>query len=377
MSSEDLVTLVEKLRREQEFSSFYKAQIRQTIQDINQCCDHVFHSLWLAQCLGHMLEKTKLNQILSAEWTWSLDQVGYVEFVNAAKFLRSSSLVASYNKFLGALLEQPSLLARVLVWAESEGRDSAHIISDLLSVVYGHCVFQRDHALFLDLLQELMKHLVSAATSPRDVFSGVEPIFCRVLTEYCNQLSDLHTFLAEAFAEPLAEALSFDEYLEFDVSKAGTRYQSSPETSISSGHFFDGSAFLFSEDLDNSCGHLASLATGFVESLSRLSHHFPLSIKWVLGSLKSLIRERWPEVSATDLRRPISSVLFGPVLGSTLVNPDSHGVCDMAVAVDPVARYNLSQVAAILQGCAWVLERQGGNKFPMHKVVKKMDTVRV
>ena len=373
--SSDLISLVENLRREQEFSTFYKTQIRQTIQDINHCCDQVFQSLWFTQYLCYMLEKTKLHQIQCVEWTWALEQMSYVKFVNAAKILRSNSLVASYNKFLGALLEKPALLARVLVWAESEGRDSTAIISDLLSVVYGHCVFQRDHTLFLDLLRELMNHLVSAAASPKEVFSGVEPIFCRVLTEYCNQLSTLQTFVTEAFMVPLGEVLLYEEeYLEFDVSKAGTRFQNTTETS-GTEWLVDGSVFLFGEDLDSSCVHLANLATQFIDSLFHVAGHFPLSLKWVLGCLKSLIRDKWPDISPTELRRPISSLLFGPILGSTLVNPDCHGVCEMDIVVGPVARYNLSQVATILEGCAWMLERQGGNKFPMHKVIKKMNTV--
>ena len=305
----------------------------------------------------------------------ALEQAGYAQFVDAVRIFRSSSLVANYNKFLAALLDSPALLARVLVWVESESRDSASLINDLISVVYGHCVFQNDHTLFLRLLKELLSHLVASAASPKDLFSGVEPIFCRVLTEYCNQLADLQTFLVQAFEEPLAEVLSFDDYLEFDVCKAGTRYQTATENSTG-GRLLDGSNFLFGEDLGNSCQHLARLATLFVDVLRRHADHFPPSLKWVLSSLKSLVRAKWPEVSALELRRPVSCVLFGPVLGSIMVNPDSHGLCDMQVVVSPVARYNLSQVTSVLQGCAWVQERQGG-KYPMQKVIRKMNTVGV
>ena len=368
----DLISLVEKLRQEQVFCLFYKSQVRQTVQDINQCCDRVFHSLWLSQCLGHGLEKVKSHHAQSVEWTWALEQVDYVEFVDAAKILRSSLLIENYGKFLDALLNGPSLLAQVLMWAESEGLDSTSLVSDIMSVIFGHCVFQHDHILFLSLLKELLRHLVSCADTPKELFSGVEPIFCRVLTEYCNQLVDLRTFVTEAFQGPLTEVLLCEEYLEFDVNKAGTRFQSSNEGI--NGHLLDGSAFLFSEDLDNSCEHLAELAMQFINGIRRLLDQFPLSLKWVVGSLKTLVRNKWPNVSAMELRRPVSAVLFGPIFGSTIVNPDCHGICEMDVVVGPVARYNLSQIASVLQGCSWVLERQGG-KFPMQKVIKKMNTV--
>ena len=367
-----LESLVEKLRQEQEFTSFYRGRIQQAIRDINRSCDQVFQTLWLSQCLNHLLDKTRLHLLQTCEWTQALERASYVRFVDAAKILRSSSLIESYKRFLGGLLERPVILARVLVWAESEGRDSASIVSDLVSVVYGHCVFRRDHALFLQLLRELLSQLVSSAEAPKEVFSGVEPVFCRVLTEYSAQLPDLLTFATEAFQGPLAEVLAFEDHLEFDVSKAGNRIQSSDTSGA--GRLLDGSAFLFGEDLDLGCGHLARLAAQFVDGISRFSTHFPPSLKWVLGSLKTLVRAKWPEISAAELRRPVSSLLFGPILGSTIVNPDSHGLCGMDVVVGPVARYNLSQVASVLQGCAWVMQRPGG-KFPMQKVIRKMDTV--
>ena len=371
--SRNLNSLVEKLRQEQEFSTFYRGQIHQAIRDINCCCDQVLQALWLSLCLGHLLDKTKLRLLQSSEWTAALERAGYVQFVDAAKILRSNSLIESYKRFLGGLLERPAAVARVLVWAESEGRDSASLINDLVSVVYGHCVFGRDHALFLQLLRELLVHLVSVAESPKELFSGVEPVFCRVLTEYSNQHPKLQTFVAEAFQSPLSDILTYEDYLEFDVNKAGSRIQSSNEDT-GAGRFLDGSAFLFSEDLDLSCGRLAQLAAQFVDGISRFSVHFPSSLKWVLASLKTLAREKWPNISTAELRRPVSSLLFGPILGSTIVNPDSHGVCSMDVVVGPVARYNLSQVASVLQGCAWVMERQGG-KFSIQKVIRKMNTV--
>lgn len=368
----DLPSLVEKLRQEQEFSLFYNTQIRQAVQDINQSCDNVFQSLWLTQCLSHGLDKVKLHHSQCVEWTWALDQVTYVEFVDAAKILRSNLLVESYSKFLSALLDGPTVLAHVLVWAESEGLDCTTLISDVMSVIYGHCVFHRDHTLFLSLLKELLRHLVSSAESPRDLFSGVEPIFCRILSEYCIHLESLQTFLTEAFQQPLADIFLCEEYLEFDVSKAGSRLTSTEGTD--GDRLIDESNFLFGEDLDSNCEHLAEFAMHFIDGIHRLADQFPLSLKWVLGSLRSLVHTKWPHISAVELRRPISSVLFGPILGSTIVNPDSHGLCDMEVVVSPVARYNLSQVASVLQGCAWVLGRQVG-KYPMQKVIKKMNTV--
>lgn len=374
MESKDLISLVEKLRQEQEFVSFYKAQTRQGVQKLNDCCNHVFHSLWVGHTLSYGLGRVLAHQISCFEWSHAYEQADAVAFVDASKALQSSLLIDHYSQFLTTLLSNPSLVSETLHWVDSEGLDTPLLISDLMSVVYGHCVFQRDHTLFLQLIKNLMKHHISTCVLPKDLFGGVEPVFSNVLIQYCAQLVDLRMFLMAAFREPLAQVLACEDYLEYDVNKAGSRIQSSAQAT---GPLLDSSAFLFSEDLEASCDQLAKLAMLFLESLAQLSREFPLSLKWLLGSLKLVVQQHWQGISATELRRPVSDMLFGSILGSAIVNPDSYGIISPSVVVSPVVRYNLSQISSVLQGCAWILDRPAGSsaKFPIHKVVKKMNMV--
>ena len=368
----NLSQLVEKLRQEQELTVFYKSQIRQASHALNHSCDTVFQSLWLNQLLHTIIERVKTHHTPALEWPWALKQAESVLFVDASKSLKSPFLIQNYSRFLNTLLGSPTLLIELLQWAESQGLNVPALVSDLMSVIYGHCVFHHDHTLLLTLLKELMRRLVFRASSVRDIFSGVEPVFSQVLSDYCGQLGDLRAFLTEVFQEPLAEVLVCEDYLEFDVNKAGSRFQTnagSPD-----GRLLDGSAFLFSEDLETGCQHLANLSSLYLERLHRHSGQFPTSLKWVLGSLKGLILRKWPEVPLSELRCPVSAVLFGPILGSAIVNPDMHGISELDVVVGQVARYNLSQITSVLQGSAWVQERQSG-KYPIQKVIKKMNTV--
>ncbi len=374
MESKDLISLVEKLRQEQEFVSFYKSQIRQGVQDLNNCCNRVFHSLWLGHTLAYGLNRVLAHHTQCFEWSLAYEQAGAVTFVDASRVLKSSFLIERYSQLLSSLLNNPKLVSEVLHWVESEGLDTPLLLNDLMSVVYGHCVFQRDHMLFLQLLKKLMSHHLSACVMPKDLFSGVEPVFSSVLVHYCGQLVELRMFLTEAFQEPLECVLSCEDYLEYDVNKAGSRIQS---TADSNGLLLDSSTFLFSEDLEVSCEQLAKLASLFLDSLVRLSREFPLSLKWLLGSLKSIVQQQWPGISPAELRRPVSDMLFGSILGSAIVNPDSFGIINPNVVVSPVARYNLSQISSVLQGCAWILDRPAGSsaKYPIHKVVKRMNVV--
>ena len=363
--STDLISLVEKLRQEQEFVSFYKSQIRQGVQELNACCDNVFHTLWLCHTLSYGLRKVLAHQIHCYEWSHALHQVRTIQFVNATKVIKSHIFVEKYSKFLSLLLNDPGLVSEILQKAELEGLDCNWLMSDLMSVVYGNCVFQRDHTLFLQLLKELLTLHIQRCDSPKDLFSGVESVFNKALSEYCAQLVDLRTFLTEVLREPLMKVVACREHLEYDVNKAGSRFQENTEQKT----------FLFSEDLDSSCNQLAQLAMGFLENLNEFKHQFPLSLKWLLGTIKSQVHHKWPEISNSELRRPISDAIFGSILSAVIVNPDSYGVMDSGIVIGPVARYNLTQITSVLQGCAWILGKSSSNKYPIHKVIKRMNVV--
>lgn len=367
--SRDLVSLVEKLRQEQEFVFFYKSQIRQGFQELNANCDDVFHSLWLSHTLSHGLQRVLTHHVHCYEWSLALDQEINVEFINASKALQSHTLVEPYSKFLTSILSDPRILSEILYIAESEGLDCQWLVSDLMSVVFGHCIFEHDHTLFLQLLRELIKQHIQFCDSPKDLFGGVESVFNKVLAEYCAQLVELQTFLTELLQEPVMEVLMIDDYLEYDVHKAGSRFQTSSDQA---GSLVDTRTFLFGEDLDTACEQLARIATLILEKLSKMSNQFPLSLKWLLTSLKSLAKHKWPEVTQAELRRLTSDAIFGTILSSAIVNPDNHAIVESSVVVTSAARYNLTQVTAVLQRTAWKMDKQ-----PINKVIKRIDMVRL
>lgn len=160
--------------------------------------------------------------------------------------------------------------------------------------------------------------------------------------------------------------LSFDDYLEFDVSKAGRRFHSNADKTAS---LIETTAFLFGEDLDMSCDQLAVLVMGLVKRLSSMLSQLPPGLRWLFGCLKRLSKQRWP-ISKQVERRILADALYGGVISAALINPDTHAVIEPGVVVGGVARYNLTQVTAILQRSAWSLD-----KDPVAKVVKKMDMV--
>lgn len=370
--SKGLGMLVEKLRQEQEFVSFYKRQIRQSVQDLNNSCDQVFHSLWLSHTLSYGLHRVLTHNSHAYEWSRALSCADSVKFVNASKGVKSHLFVDRYSKFLTQLLNDPKLLSEILNHLESEGLDCSWVVNDLMSVVYGHCMFRKDHTLYLELMRELLRQHIERCDSPKDLFGGVETVFNHVLGEYCSQLVELRAFLTLVLHDPLMQVLACEEYLEYDVNKAGSRFQ---HTSNQNG-LVSSNAFLFNEDLDLSCEKLAKLSSQFLENLVSMSGHFPVSLRWLLGNLKSMVKRKWPHISSGELRRPVSDAIFSSILSMAIVNPDSFGVVDPALIISEVGRYNLSQIMSVLQGCVWIMGKPASTKYPIQKVVRRMDVVR-
>lgn len=368
----NLSTLVVKLRQEQEFVSFYKQQIRQSVQELNSSCDQVFQSLWLSHTLSYGLHRVLTHNSHPYEWSRALGYLDSVKFVNASKVVKSQLFVDRYSRFLMGLLNNPELLSGILNHVELEGLDCSWVVNDLMSVVYGHCMFKKDHILFLKLLRELLKQHIEHCDSPKDLFGGVESVFNHVLTEYCSQLVELRTYLTSVLHDPLMQVLACEEHLEYDVNKAGSRFQKNSEQN----GLVSSSTFLFNEDLEVSCEKLAKLSSQFLENLSSLTSQLPISLQWLLGNLKNMVKQKWPNVSTMDLRRPVSDAIFSSILSSAVVNPDHYGVVDPSIIINEVGRYNLTQIMSVLQGCVWIMDKPTSVKYPIHKVVRRMDVVR-
>ena len=370
----DLITLVEKLRQEHAFVRFYKDQIQQRVQALNSSCDSVFHSIWLNHGLDQGLRRVLAHHRAAADWSQAYESAPRVAFVNASQCLQPNLLVERYSAVLTSLLTQPALVATVLRWAESEGLDTSLLSSDLASVVYGHCIFERAHSRFLLLLLELLRCHVDRCTSPDELFGAVDPVFSSMLAEYCSSQVDFKTFLTETLQLPLMAVLACEDHLEFDVQQAGTRFQDRTKSHNESP--IDGK-FLFAEDLEESCQQLSQLASLFLDSLSRRLHDLPVGIKWLLGSWKALVSKKWPQIGAEKLRRSVGDLFFHYILGSAIVTPDCFGVVDPSLVIGGVARYNLTQVMSVLQGCAWIMSKQPhATRHSIQKVIRRMNMVR-
>lgn len=364
MTSDGWWSVVEHLRDDHHIIAERWQQVRREYHQLNSECDELLHSLWISHALNFKLAKVLSHRSPPSEWVIAVDETSSIRFVDAAQVI-PLNLHEIYSRFLGNLRANPAVIAEILQWASREGLDTNHLVYDLISVIYCHCLFQEDHLFLLDTLFHLLKDHVSQCSSYKELF-GIEPVCSRLITEYCQQLPDLKVFLSHVLREPLTRILQYNGgYLEYDVTKAGTRLQA------------EGEGFNVTEYVATSSCVLADMCMQFLFELNKSLDLFPPSLKWLLHSLKQLIVQKWSSIPSTALRRPLSSVLFGFIISSAFVNPDLLGVLDVRMIIDEVAWYNLSQVIGVLQGCAWIVDKLDSSDYPMRRVVSHMDMVRV
>ena len=360
---QSLVGLVENLHQEYVFVSLYKTLIRQSLQELNDSCEDLFRTLWINHALAHSLSKLlSYERISCAEWIESSNRASSVRFLDAAASLPTSFSAERYGCLLSALRASPVLLADIVRWADSKAMDTDWLVKDVFNVVYGQCVFQQDHELVLQFLGGLLEKHVNSCDSVESLFVDAEAGLSNALCVYSALIPEFKLFLVACLRNPLMELLLCNDYLEYDIAKAGKRLQSSTG---------DSPRFLFNEDLDTSCQMLARITNILFDCISDSMVIFPMSLKYLIGSVKSHAVTRWPGTTAAQLRKPVSNLLFGILLSSPIVGPENWGVIPADVVINSAARYNLCQVVSIIQACGW------SHTQLMYKVIKHVDTVSI
>ena len=353
--------IIQDLRQDQQIISERWQQARKTHNELNTRCDQLIQSLWLVHSLDFSLHKVLNHRILPSEWIASRDEASTLQYLHSSQVM-SPTVQESYSRFLGNLRTQPQAVSEVLQWAGNEGLDTSHLAYDLISVVYGNCLFTEDHCYLLEVICTSLKDHITQCMSFKELFS-IEPVCSRLIAEYCHQLPELKVFLSQVLKEPLHHIINkHTRYLEYDTVKAGTRLAENDRDNLD-------------EYVDSSSHFIAETCMLFLYQLNRYLNSFPPTLQWLLGSLKGFILQKWPSLPLASLRRPISYVLFSFIISSAFVNPDLLGILDVHIVLTDVIWYNISQVISVLQGCAWIIDKLNNSDYPMRRVVSHMDMV--
>ncbi len=354
--------VVLNLRQDQQLIVSKWKEVHKCSQQLNEACDLIFRSLWVNHALGLALTQVLTHRLQPADWVAALDNSFAVSFVDGYQALEYN-VMESYSRFLGCLQSNPAVTSEIVVWVGNEGLGTPELVSDLMSVVYGECLFQEDHEKFLEFIICLLSHHINQCHTYKDLFV-FEHECSRAITEYCRYLPGLREFLVCTLQDPLTNISTYSKrYLEFDVSKASTHLQEGD--------------FDVQSHIEMSCKDLSGFCTVVIKNLEIHKERFPASLQWITANLKNLIKKKWPGISATEASRPISDVFFRYIISAAFTSPDLLGILDPSIVLNEMSSYNLSQVFGILQGCAWIMNRSTStsSEYPMKRVIKLMKLV--
>ena len=353
--------VVLNLRRDQQLIVSRWKEVHKCSQDLNVDCDMIFRSLWINHALGLSLTQVLTHRLQPAEWVAALDNSFAVSFVDGYQAL-DYNVMEAYSRFLGCLQSSPAVTSEIVLWAGNEGLGTPELVSDLMAVVYGECLFQEDHEKYLEFIVCLLSHHIKQCSTYKDLFV-FEHECSRAITEYCRYLPGLREFLVCTLQDPFTKVVTYSKrFLEFDISKASTRLQEGD--------------FDLPLHVESSCKDLSEFCMGVLKNLDAQKENFPASLRWIAANLKHLIRKKWPSISATEVSRPISDVFFRYIISAAFTSADLLGILDPSIVIDEMASYNVSQVFGILQGCAWIMNRtSSSSEYPMKRVVKLMKMV--
>lgn len=298
-----------------------------------------------------------VNSINSAEFTvgslcYAASSLDSITFVEGNKRLSLKEPI--YASFLATLRTAPTVLASCLATDISAcGRTYPDVTQIICSSLYGDGIVPENRALIVQLIKELCIQQVASNESPKRLLRLGKCAFSKMLKSFLETLPSARLFLYSALREAVIAVLVNDDmYLDIDAERAVIRFP--PEGRMR--QFGKEGSPEYQDKVDKykawATSKLRSLVETFVHGIQDSVFCFPDSlssiIRYVYTSLsdaqqsKSESSNMSPEIAAicTDL-------IFSNFICHACINPEMYGIVDMHIT--PVARFNLMQVAQIIQ----------------------------
>ncbi|KAK8769433.1 hypothetical protein V5799_014103 [Amblyomma americanum] len=199
----------------------------------------------------------------------------------------------------------------------------------------------------LQLLRELMVLQLEGCDNVRRLLQHGSCAFSRVYKAFTEGLPGAQLFLTSALRSALIQVLVDDDlYLDIDPSKAVVRFP--PEERLR--HFGPKDSPDYSRRLGAyrawTIERLARLAQGFVEGLRSSWPWLPAPLAWLVRRLHAMLTRNG---ATEDPRAGVvcADLVFAFFICPAVVSPELHGLVDTHIT--PIARFNLMQVAQIIQ----------------------------
>ncbi|CAF3700377.1 unnamed protein product, partial [Rotaria sordida] len=211
-SSEELIELVKKLKRERSFVSAEQKHIREQYAQLLKLAEHVQHRQWITShqryVLTSLIYPNRNDQNIQSkscfQYIQILDNISFIDSYKYFNYLQD----LPYLRLLTFLRQQPNLLALCLSSIEkTDGLLINTIIPILMTAIYNQCLYYDDELFILELLRSLIDIQLKNELNPRIILQRSSCSFKIVFDAFLTASQSCKLFLTAALHEPIMQLL--------------------------------------------------------------------------------------------------------------------------------------------------------------------------
>ena len=310
--------------------------------------EDAFHISWIKQKQKCNLQNLVQSQESDLNAIMIANAIENVSFIDSYKRLSNQSQL--YSDLLSSLRKNPKIIALSLIEIEQHCQSSElqAISSSIFSSLYSDCILPEDQQLTLLLLKELVNHQLVNSDNPLKLVRNGNSSFKIFFKLFTESLIGCKFYLSQSLKDAIFNCLMEDElWLDLEIERASMRYTDDEQQRL----------FGSPTDTENYQAKLAKFRTRVLDKLSLLIINFVDAIQQNIhcfpSILFSLFRHTYQRLHSSrsiDEKEAgiiCTDLIFAQFICHAILNPELYGIVD--VNITRMARYNLTQIAHILQ----------------------------
>ncbi|CAF1359859.1 unnamed protein product, partial [Adineta ricciae] len=355
-SSEELLELVKKLKRERSFVSAEQKHIREQYIQLLKLAENVQHRQWITchqrYILSSLIYPNRNDQNIQPKSCFQhIQNLDNITFIDSHKYFNYLQDLP-YLRLLTYLRQQPNLLALLLAHVEKcEGIFINTIIPIFISAIYNQCLYYDDELYILELLRSLIDIQLRNESNPRIILQRSSCSFKIVFDAFLTASQSCKLFLTAALHEPIMQLLIDDEFF-YDINPDISLNRFSKQERLKK--FGQPGTRDYLDKIQKYryviMMKLYTFTCTFVESLRNALHFFPTALSFLISQM-FIILSKSSELSLREIRCLCCDIIMTLFIGPAICEPEKHGII-ADIPISTIARHNLNQIAIILQTLA-------------------------
>ncbi|XP_052758791.1 GTPase-activating protein and VPS9 domain-containing protein 1 [Galleria mellonella] len=342
----NIAELANQLRREKIFINSERQLLQSLNEEVEKKALELLQTSWICsqqrQNLTNLItSRCESDSIAACQRASFLERTTFIDVYKVLKYKEANAL----GELLGWLRDSPHLVALCLLLGEDH--IPPNMPASLVAGLYGSCRSTADRNRLLAVIRSLIKHQMAPCPDPRKLFRTGKCALAMLYAVFRDGHTPARQFLMAALHEPVMAALQEDEFfLDIDPDKAMERFSATDRLK----KFGQPNSAEYSAKLARyrkwTVQSLYNLASKFIHTMREHWSIFPASIAWIVQQIVHLLNQH-STVNEHELHAICTDLVLTHYICPAIVNPDTHGLVDVPVSY--VARFNLMQVAQILQ----------------------------